>query len=430
MFEDIDPIFIVELAIILIIMVVQLVVFFRNLSSINKLKSLFPDASALNMEYHQGVSPRDEEAAQVAGPANKRVAILENNGSYSSIFQNIVESINQNLLKNSGKVKPGVYKEIAESRSNALIDQIETVIAMPLYIGLLGTFTGVIIGLLRIASQGVGTEAIQSFIGGVLIGMVASALGLLLTVLLNGAFKKAKTVKNYRLADLLQFLQLNMGTYGGSGSLGESTGFSAPELSRFASEMEGYHRNINQGIGSTITRFEELHSILGEIRNLEPALSSISHSMRSNTSQVEQQADGIRDLANQTQKLTNELESHLERVDGRLRTVIATHSSQLNAMEEGNYQSATAPATETPLQREMLARLNETEEHNRQTNAHLLNLQTTLQKAITELQTGDSGFTDTILFRLFTLSGIFAFIVVMVLGIIYFVNVVLPNYVG
>jgi hypothetical protein len=60
----------------------------------------------------------------------------------------------------------------------------------------MGTFTGIIIGLLNIGfGGGVTEENINSFIGGVVIAMVASFFGLLLTVINNS--KNFRGCKSY-----------------------------------------------------------------------------------------------------------------------------------------------------------------------------------------------------------------------------------------
>ena len=117
---------------------------------------------------------------------------------------------NDYLIRNKGAADFDILKELAERKSASQQSAIDSNIALPLYIGLLCTFTGVIIGLIRIATDGVSDDAIQAFIGGVLIGMIGSAVGLALTTRSNFVFKNAKKTRDGKQYDYFSFLRSNI----------------------------------------------------------------------------------------------------------------------------------------------------------------------------------------------------------------------------
>ena len=89
-----------------------------------------------------------------------------------------------------------LIKDIVERNCDSVEEDINQTISIPLYLGLLGTFLGIIMGLLQISgmdynstSNGLG-EAISILLKGVQIAMFASFTGLFLTVLNSGVFMK------------------------------------------------------------------------------------------------------------------------------------------------------------------------------------------------------------------------------------------------
>jgi hypothetical protein len=130
----------------------------------------------------------------------------------SPAFAEIVDDTNEYLRNNKGAAADfNILKDISERQSEVLEDEIESTVSTPLYIGLLGTFLGVIFGLSGIIfGGGVNNDAIQVFIVGVVIAMVGSFVGLLLTLWGNHLFKDARFERDRQKNSYYTFLQARL----------------------------------------------------------------------------------------------------------------------------------------------------------------------------------------------------------------------------
>ena len=155
-------------------------------------------------------------------PKKQEWSIEENNGHYaimvnntSSEFEKLVTEINEYLEKNEGTTDYGIIKDKVQSRLDAMYEYATSKIAFPTYMGLLGTFLGVCIGLYKFKS-GVGGQEVVSditisqLIDGIIISMVTSLLGLILMIVGNAiassVLKSVETDKN----NFFDFIQVNL----------------------------------------------------------------------------------------------------------------------------------------------------------------------------------------------------------------------------
>lgn len=129
-------------------------------------------------------------------------------------FGVIVNRTNEYLCKNTGtSADLGILEDICDNQKNALEDEIHNSLNVPLYLGLAGTFIGIITGLWGIDFQkmfGVGGEltGLQHLLYGVVIAMSASFLGLGLTVFNSAVtYKKAVSAANDGKEEYMDFLR-------------------------------------------------------------------------------------------------------------------------------------------------------------------------------------------------------------------------------
>ncbi|RNI30671.1 hypothetical protein [Rufibacter latericius] len=142
--------------------------------------------------------------------------------SPSPTFLEINQSTNEYLRLNKGAAADfNILKDVAERYSDSLDSEVQSTIGTPLYVGLLGTFSGVILGLSSLVWTGLtssGEEGssfitdqnIPSFLFGVLIAMAGSFCGLLFTMMGNYALKNARTLRDRRKNDYYTFLQTHL----------------------------------------------------------------------------------------------------------------------------------------------------------------------------------------------------------------------------
>ncbi|KAA3438142.1 hypothetical protein [Rufibacter hautae] len=222
--------------------------YFREFSPTNPVvkRVIAVDAEELHIEAQNGEIPfytiniekfrqlhRDGNIylAKDTAPAPVATAEPMDNGAYadliearnpSATFQEINKSTNEYLRLNKGAAADfNILKDVAERHSDALDQEVQSTIATPLYVGLLGTFSGVILGLSSLVWTGmtgsseegssfITDQNIPSFLFGVLIAMAGSLCGLLFTMMGNHALKNARSTRDHRKNDYYTFLQTHL----------------------------------------------------------------------------------------------------------------------------------------------------------------------------------------------------------------------------
>lgn len=116
----------------------------------------------------------------------------------SEDLSDLVGEINEYLEKNEGTTDFGIIKDKVENRLEALYEDATSKVSFPTYLGLMGTFFGVWIGLqtfkIGIEKSGISDEIVSALIGGVIVSMVTSLVGLVLMMIGNA--RAAKVLKN------------------------------------------------------------------------------------------------------------------------------------------------------------------------------------------------------------------------------------------
>jgi len=114
----------------------------------------------------------------------------------NEVLNKILSSVNTYLLRNKGAVSDfNLIKDVVERNTDAVDEEINSLLPIPLYLGLMGTMIGIVIGLFAMPSISDANfeKAIDMLIGGVKVAMIASFMGLLFTVILSGwKYKGAK----------------------------------------------------------------------------------------------------------------------------------------------------------------------------------------------------------------------------------------------
>lgn len=139
------------------------------------------------------------------------ITIIENESNSNPIKQNIVNSINTYLIRNKGAVSDfNLIKDVVDRHIDSEDEEINNKLSIPLYLGLVGTMLGVIFGLFFLpainemigtGTNNTNTDGIDSLLSGVKIAMIASVIGLGLTIhtsgfLYKGAKQKVEDLKN------------------------------------------------------------------------------------------------------------------------------------------------------------------------------------------------------------------------------------------
>lgn len=190
-----------ELLAVALILWQQLRFFGQTSRQLAELAALFPPAEQLALERHAD-PPTGQQADVLLPPAEAPAA-----------FRRIAADTNAYLLKNKGTADFNILTSIAERAADAQDADAQAGIATPLYIGLMGTFGGAILGLLSLGLAGGGQfdeAAVQAFLRGVTIAMLGSLCGLGLTLRGNARYKQASRQAGQRRNDYYTFLQVQL----------------------------------------------------------------------------------------------------------------------------------------------------------------------------------------------------------------------------
>ena len=151
-------------------------------------------------KYYQSLEDVEEEVVEIT-----YIKAYDNQGQdevTEGILFQIVQAINSYLLKNKGATGDFLLvKDVVERYCDAKHNEIETQLPMPLYLGLMGTMLGIIIGIGHIAMN-VGfdkfieapQDSIGVLMGGVALAMIASLVGIILTTYGSWKTKGAASV--------------------------------------------------------------------------------------------------------------------------------------------------------------------------------------------------------------------------------------------
>jgi hypothetical protein len=187
-----------EYALVILIMVWQLQVFLRNKKRIYQYSHAIPD------QY--GIS---------ASPVRLTLGIDQIHPEQKVL----VADINAYLEAcDKGAPDFSLIRDITERHTNIKEETINQTLSVPLYLGLMGTMIGIVVGLWNMSeisqninSEGAGDavgDGINILLGGVKIAMIASFTGILFTVLASSLlFIRARAVTEQRKNRLYNFIQ-------------------------------------------------------------------------------------------------------------------------------------------------------------------------------------------------------------------------------
>lgn len=200
------------------------------------------------------------------------------NNSGSTAFKEVLFETNAYLCKNVGTSADfSIIQDICERKIESLESQISNTINVPLYLGLAGTFIGIITGLAGIAFKidvlfdAANTEPLRNLLIGVVIAMIASFVGLYLMIrntsvnykkALNECDKNKNGYYDFVRRELMPLLSNSMASSLNSlkSVLGEFIGKFGRNLDAYSNSAELLNDNI-----------EKQHLLLVEINKLDQA---------------------------------------------------------------------------------------------------------------------------------------------------------------
>lgn len=239
----------IETYLVLFLVVVQFYVFIKTFLKIQLFKGIIPDSDYLTvnrilipsadlnslspkdilkniLEYKENINRIKSEESFNESILSKQyleeITIIECNTVANQVFQKIVFSINNYLIRNRHSASDfSLIKDIVERNTDTVEEEINLTISIPLYLGLMGTMLGIVIGLFNMSDilgfvSGSLTDdnlnaAIGILLGGVKIAMIASFTGLLFTIINSGwIFKGSRSQIDVKKNEFYTFLQIEL----------------------------------------------------------------------------------------------------------------------------------------------------------------------------------------------------------------------------
>jgi len=178
--------YILVVLVILVIICFQLRCFFDTKKKIREYLKIFPKAESDYAVFDVHIS---DDAGDLLPDTVSQIEVKSSNGT----MKNIVRALNMYLQKNKGAAGDfHLMKDVVERYCDAEAEEISTQQPIPLYLGLMGTMVGIIIGIGSIAFAGDSLIGhITELMACVAIAMGASLVGVLCTTLIADLSKSA-----------------------------------------------------------------------------------------------------------------------------------------------------------------------------------------------------------------------------------------------
>ncbi len=301
-----DLVTVVELLILIVIVGGQVYFFRRTLIASRELSGLFPAMQPIALVY----SAIQESGDQPEALSPIRVGAL---GEPSSGFQAILFSMNRYLEKTRGvPVNLPVLQDIVERVTESLEQATLSTVSLPLYIGLMGTFAGVIVGLLSFARGEAPTMEdadLRRFIQGVLVAMCGSLVGLGLFVTGKTLIARAQAGAAAQKRSFYTFLQTELLPV-----VGQDV---SSALYNLQSNLHRFNEEFRSNLSSFGTALEQPARVLQQQKDfLEALQQSKLHTVLGGTAEMvsalQKAAPSLQEFVNATSGFVRDLQTTRE----------------------------------------------------------------------------------------------------------------------
>lgn len=190
--------YIVVVLIIFAIIVIQAYIYKNTKNKISAYKSIFPKSTSSYSIVNREITENEEEYSEAESEKRVTVSQIQIDTPNPTLTE-IRNALNMYLQKNKGAASDfHLMKDVVERYCDAEEEEISIQQPIPLYLGLMGTMVGIIVGIGFIAFSGglsseVLMENITSLMTCVAIAMAASLVGIFCTTLISWESKSATT---------------------------------------------------------------------------------------------------------------------------------------------------------------------------------------------------------------------------------------------
>ena len=174
------------------------------------------------LQLFKNIFPDNQNEFQLVQNDAKNLVLGIKTQHQNFILDVIIASLNKYLINNKGAVSDfHLIKDIVDRNCDAKEEEIHTQIPVPLYLGLVGTMLGILIGVgflvfggglndLLNSGNGSGSKGVEVLLGGVALAMISSIFGILLTTSGSNITKNAKTEVEKNKNTFLSWMQAEL----------------------------------------------------------------------------------------------------------------------------------------------------------------------------------------------------------------------------
>lgn len=322
---------------VIIIIFLQFVLFLRTWGLIRKLKkTLSGDYSIIN--------PVAEEDSPSGVKNEARLTLIGYHTlSTDKVSENIINSLNSYLMKNRGAVSDfHLIKDIVERNSDAVDSEITSQTPLPLYLGLMGTVAGIVLGLFTI-TMNEGFSNIENVIGilmsDVAVAMVASFMGIGFTTFTLYRAKQGKATVEENKNRFYTWIQINLLPVISRSAVSSIT-LLQQNLNRFNQTFTGTVERLDKKLGDVGDVYESQIEILDKIEAIDvkkmaaanvKILSALDSSM-GNLERFSQYMGSVTEYLTAVRELNEKLDDHFKRTEA-LEIVADFYKKQMHEID-------------------------------------------------------------------------------------------------
>lgn len=224
---------------------------------------------------------------------------------HNSVLDAIFRAINSYLSNNKGNISDfALMKDIVDRNCDSVEEEINTQIPVPLYLGLMGTMGGILVGigylwasgdlnaLLNAGSEASGATGVEALLGGVALAMISSIWGILLTTTASMSAKNAKAKCENTKHIFLSWIQANL--------LPTLSNDTAQEIEKMSQNLAAFNQTFSSNtadlrdtlsqVNQTTAMQQQLLEAVGKIneRDLTQQNLEMFTALKKNTGEIEQ----------------------------------------------------------------------------------------------------------------------------------------------
>lgn len=339
---------ILAVLVVIVVVALQIVSFLSTKRKIRDFKSLFDNIDSLTLKTviinSEVLNKKDRlnhllnGLSHYNGPSTEdaqnsteyiKVSLLQTVKTSNKRFSDILLRTNEYLCKNTGtSAEISVLEDICDTQIDNLEDEIQNSLNVPLYLGLAGTFIGIITGLWEINFEQLfggsgGLGGLQHLLYGIMIAMCASLLGLGFTIYNSSvSYKKAVIQSNNGKERYIGFLRRELMPLL-SKSMASSLDSLKSVLGHF---VDKFGRNLDSYADSAELlndNLEKQHLVLQEINQL--SLTKTANKIAETFLQLKESSDSLsvfqtyqanlNETISNTSKMVNNIQALLQKFD-------------------------------------------------------------------------------------------------------------------